>query len=250
MSAMTVTPTAFDEIPVVFDDAPHTKRGVVREHRWSATTAGVLYIIGTVAGFISLSLTAPVRDAADPLASASAHEGTMVSAAVVVLVMGFALALIPVVLFPILRKVNEALAAGYLVIRGAVETTCYVLIAVSYLAVASLSGVTPGADGAGSWLAETLAKAEAPNAVLALVFCLGAAFFNVALYISGIVPRWISVWGLIAIPFYVTAALLGAYGAVAVGSAGLMLLFMPMAIQEMVLAVWMILRGFRPTLRR
>jgi hypothetical protein len=206
----------------------------------------VLYIIGTVAGVLSLALLAPARDAADPLAAASAHQGTVVSGAIVVLMMGLSLALIPVVLFPVLRAVNEALAVGYLVIRGAVETACYVLIAVGLLLFASLEGVTTSSDGVGSWLGDTLVRAEATNAVLTLVFCLGATLFYVALYRSRIVPRWISVWGLAAIPPYVTAALLAMYGVIEAASSGQMLMFMPLAVQEMVLAVWMIARGFRP----
>ena len=218
----------------------------LREHRWAATTAGVLYIVGTVAGLLSFAVTSPVSDAADPLAAASAHQGSMVTGAMLVLLMGLSLALIPIVLFPILRAINEVLAVGYLAIRGAVETACYVLLAVSWLVFASLDGVTSGSDGVGSWLGDSLFKVEGPNTVLALVFCLGAAFFYVALYISGIVPRWIAVWGLVAIPFYVGAALLAAYGVVEAGTSGQVLLFMPMAVQEMVLAVWLIARGFRP----
>ena len=59
---------------------------------------------------------------------------------------------------------------------------------------------------------------------------------------SRIVPRWISVWGLAAIPLYVAAALLAMYGVVEPASSSQV----PLAVQEMVLAVWMIARGFRP----
>ena len=243
---MSVSSTAVNTPSDVAGTLLNKHRPRVREHRGAATTAGVLYIIGTVSGFLSLAVSSPVGDSADPLASASTHQGSVVTGAMLVLVMGLSLALIPVVLFPILRRVNEVLAVGYLVLRGAVETTCYVLLAVSWLLFASLGGVTQGSDGVGSWLGDTLFNAEAPNTVLALVFCLGATFFYVALYRSRIVPRWISVWGLAAIPLYVAAAMLAAYGVVGAAATGQVLLFMPMAVQEMVLAVWMIARGFRP----
>ena len=79
-----------------------------------------------------------------------------------------------------------------------------------------------------------------------LVFCLGAALFYVLLYRSRIVPRWIALWGLVAILFYVAADLLAMYAVIAPVSPAQVLLFMPLAVQEMVLAVWMIARGFRP----
>ena len=53
-------------------------------------------------------------------------------------------------------------------------------------------------------------------------------------------------WGLVAIPFYVAADLLAMYAVIGTNSTEQTLLFMPLAVQEMVLAVWMIARGFRP----
>ena len=53
-------------------------------------------------------------------------------------------------------------------------------------------------------------------------------------------------WGLAAIPFYVAAYLLAMYTVIGANSTELNLLVIPLAVQEMVLAVWMIARGFRP----
>lgn len=53
-------------------------------------------------------------------------------------------------------------------------------------------------------------------------------------------------WGLVAIPFYVAADLLAMYGVIGANSSEQVLMLMPLAVQEMVLAVWMIARGFRP----
>ena len=102
----------------------------VREHRAAATTAGILYITGTVAGILSKAVTYfPVHDVDDPLAYAAKHSGAVATGALLVLVMGLSLAFVPVVLFPVLRRVDEVLATGYLIIRGAVETAVYVILA-------------------------------------------------------------------------------------------------------------------------
>jgi hypothetical protein len=82
--------------------------------------------------------------------------------------------------------------------------------------------------------------------VTALVFCLGGAMFYLLLYRSRIAPRWISPWGLAGIPFYVAAYLLAMYAVIDAGSTAQNLLVLPLAVQEMVLALWMIARGFRP----
>ena len=85
----------------------------VREHRAAATTAGVLFIIGTVAGILSKALTYfPVHNADDPLAYAADHSGSVATGALLVLVMGLSLALLAVVLFPVLRRVDEVLATA------------------------------------------------------------------------------------------------------------------------------------------
>ncbi len=70
--------------------------------------------------------------------------------------------------------------------------------------------------------------------------------FYLLLCRSRIVPRWITVWGLAAIPFYVAAFLLAMYSVIGANSTQQTLLVIPLGVQEMVLGVWMIARGFRP----
>ena len=175
----------------------------MREHKMAAVTAGTLYITGTVAGLASRVVTAPVRGESDVLAAAAKHAGAVRTGALLVLLMGLALAFIPVVLFPVLRKVDEALALGYLVVRGAIETVCYVGAAIVLLLLvptAETVAAGPGtASPAGVRLGDLMDNSEAISAVLTLVFCLGAGLFYVLLYRSRIVPRWIALWGLVAI---------------------------------------------------
>ena len=222
-----------------------------REHRAAATTAGILYLIGTAAGVLSKVVAfAPVSGADDPLAASAQHPDAVVTGALLVLVMGLSLAFVPVVLFPVLRRINEVLAIGYLVIRGAVETACYVLSAIFLLLllpVGEAMSAGPGtASPGGIRLGSLLVDHGDLGAVTALVFCLGGVMFYLLLYRSRIVPRWIVLWGLVAIPLYVTAYVLAMYGVIGTDSTAQVLLYTPLAVQEMVMAVWMIARGFRP----
>jgi len=223
----------------------------MREHKSAARTAGILYITGTVAGVLTkIVVMPPVSEAGDPFAASAQHTGAVVTGALLVLVMGLSLAFVPVVLFPVLRRVNERLAIGYLIMRGAVETACYVLSAISLLLllpVGEAMSAGPGtASPAGVRLGSLLVDSVDVGAVTALVFCLGGVMFYLLLYRSGTVPRWIALWGLAAIPFYVAAYLLAMYAVIGANSTELNLLVIPLAVQEMVLAVWMIARGFRP----
>jgi hypothetical protein len=223
----------------------------VREHRAAATTAGILYIIGSAAGILSKAvLYFPVHDANDPLGYAAKHADAVATGALLVLVMGLSLAFVPVVLFPVLRRVDEVLATGYLIIRGAVETAAYVVIAIAWLLLVPLAetmSAGPGtASPAGVRLGTLVIDSDGASAIMSLVFCLGGALFYVLLYRSRIVPRWIASWGLIGVPLYAAAHLLAMYGVVGINSSAVNLLSLPLAVQEMVLAVWMIARGFRP----
>ena len=59
-------------------------------------------------------------------------------------------------------------------------------------------------------------------------------------YQSRLIPRWLSVWGIIGGILYFASPLLGMYG-IEWG-----FLMLPLAVQEMVLALWLIIKGFNP----
>jgi hypothetical protein len=168
--------------------------------------------------------------------------------------MGLSLAFIPVVLYPILRQVDQVLAIGYLILRGALETVCYILSVIAWLVIVPLGAAVSAGPGtaspSGLRLAVLVVDSDAVAALITLVFGLGAVLFNLLLYRSGIVPRWIAAWGLAATPFYMAACLLAMYSVIGANSTVSSLLDLPLAVQEMVLAAWMIARGFRPMIDR
>ena len=79
---------------------------------------------------------------------------------------------------------------------------------------------------------------------MTIVFCLGALMFNYLLYRTRLVPRWLSGWGLIAAVPYLTTGLLAMLGIIPILSPIYTVPQLPSALQEMVLAVWLIVKGF------
>ena len=80
---------------------------------------------------------------------------------------------------------------------------------------------------------------------MTIVFILGALMFYATLYEGRLVPRWLSLWGLIgSVPFLI-AFILQMYGVVTDTDTAFTIMIMPLAIQEMVLALWMIVKGFK-----
>jgi hypothetical protein len=205
--------------------------------RSTATIVGVLFIIGTVAGALSFVITGPILSGADFLTRIAAHRPQMVLGTLLLLTMGFALAMVPVVFYPVARCYSEILATGYVVFRGALETFTYIVGALGWLLLVALSQA-PAATAtpiAGSIL---LAEGVLWDQMIAIPFILGALMFYWLLYRSRLVPRWLSIWGLVGAALYIVAPVASMLGL------SLGILMAPLAIQEMVMAVWLIAKGF------
>lgn len=213
-----------------------------------ARTMGILYILGTISGILSGVVTGPILSTQDLLASVSAYGNPITLGALFVLTMGLALAMIPILAYPVLRKDDEIFALGYIVFRGALECAAYLAIVVSWLLLRSLSLVyqasRPEAANLQA-LASVLFKTNELAVILMIVFCLGGLMFYCLLFQSKLVPRWLSGWGLIALIMNLAAGLLAMVGFFSAKSPISDILQIPIFAQEMVLAVWLIVKGIQ-----
>lgn len=221
----------------------------MESNRKTAIIVGVLYIIGTVAGILSLVFTGPVREESDYLTQISTNPNQIVMGALFVLTMGLALAMVSVMMFPILKKYGEALATGYLLFRGALETVTYLALAIGWLLLPLISqgyvSATPADAPYFQSLGDLLMAAhEQIGHLLTIVFILGALMFYSVLFRSQLVPRWLSGWGLLAAIPYLVSGVLGLFAILSPMSGEQMVLVLPLALQEMVLAGWLIVKGF------
>lgn len=135
-----------------------------------------------------------------------------------VFLMAVAVAFIAPVLFPILRQHGEGLAMAYVVARTL--EAVFLMTAIAPIANVQIDELWGHAG--------------------AIYFCVSVVLLNALLFRSRLVPRWISVWALVAVvPYAVGAALvlLDVHAPTAP-------LFVPLAINEMVLAVWLLTKGF------
>ena len=77
-----------------------------------------------------------------------------------------------------------------------------------------------------------------------VVFSVSALILNYLLFRSRLVPRFISVWGLIGGVLILAGGILGMFDLFAEAAVLETVIFLPIAVQEMVLAVWLIVKGF------
>lgn len=212
-------------------------------YRKTAVIVGALYIVGTVAGVLSMLVMGDRLDSPDYLAALAADANPVKVGAMLVLVMGLALAMVPVIMFPILKRQSEALAVGYVVFRGALETALYIAGALSWLLLINVAHQSSGSSHSSgtqiSTLGDLLISAGDPiTAVRDIVFSIGALTFYYLLYAARLIPRWLSGWGIAGTIGYLAA------GVIAVFSTEPVVLLLPLALQEMVMAVWLIAKGF------
>ncbi len=216
----------------------------MKNDRNIATSVGVLFIIGTVAGILSAVTLGGVLGGPDYLNDVAANESRVMGGALLVLVMNIALAMIPALMFPILKRLNEPLAVGYVIFRGALEALTGIGMVVCWLLLLVIArqpaefGETAAAQGLGM----LLVNAQSPilSNVVGIFFSLGALILYYLFYQAQLIPRWISVWGLVAGVLTLVPSLTALFGI------NLDILKFVMLPQEMVMAGWLIVKGFNP----
>ncbi|MFC4076054.1 DUF4386 domain-containing protein [Salinithrix halophila] len=213
----------------------------------TAVIVGVLYIIGTVSGILSLVVTRNLLAGEDFLTRIAANPSQLNLGAFFVLLMGLSLTAMPVFLYPLFKKKNEALALGMVVFRGPLEGSTYILMVVSWLllGVFSKEVTAVGAEAASlQVIGNVLLQAkDIMGPVLTIVFIIGAMLLYTLFYLTKLIPRWLSGWGLIGAVFYVAVDLLKLFGL----NLHLDMLYIPLAVQEMAMALWLIIKGFNQT---
>jgi hypothetical protein len=147
------------------------------------------------------------------------------------------------VIYAILKKQNEALALGYVGARIVEGVRFFgAILAILTLWTLSQEFVKAGAPDASYFqtLGELLLAVRywAYNVLWPITLGLGALMFYYLLYQSKLIPRWLSVWGLIGAPLF-PVAWLSLFGSTISGP-----FLLPLVVNEVVLAVWLIVKGF------
>jgi hypothetical protein len=232
-----------------------TTKERMNSSRKSAIIVGVLYIVATVAGVLTIAPLGALQEGPGILVNAAADENRMIMLVVLELIMAVAVAGVAFMIYPILKRnadteIKEGLAIWYVGTR-ITEGTMFLVAILATLALMSLSQEFVRAGAPDTSYFQTggtvlLATADFAFMLGQSVFCIGALMLYYLLFQSQIIPRWLSAWGLIGAPLMFVASL----SLVVTGdpnSTFSTVLYAPLALQEMVLAVWLIVKGFNPS---
>jgi hypothetical protein len=222
-------------------------------HRRTATVVGVLFIMALVPFLIGQALYEPILSSPDYLDKVYADRVTVVIGILLEFASALAIILIPVVFFPVLRKHSEVLALAYVSFR-LFEAVLLGVAQIFKLSLVSLGQGyldSGGVDASylqnvGSSLQSVIYWVDHDGLIYLIVFVTGTLVLNTALYRSRLIPRWLSIWGLAAAVAVLAGSVMATFDLFLVLA---MVLVIPIGLQEQVMAVWLIVKGFNPTSR-
>ena len=216
--------------------------------RGPAQRIGWLFVVATVAGVSSVLAMSSTLSDGDVLGAVSSHQGALLLGEMLIFVMLTAMVGTAVLLRPVLGRHSETLALSYVLART-LEVVMISIGLVAGLLLIPLSWDVTAGDGdmAGAVvLADSLKTAGDWTGYLGaqMIFSISALVLNVAFLRNGLIPRWLAMWGLIGVPLMFASGLLVMFESLNSNTSTLNLLVVPLAVQEMVMAVWMIVKGF------
>ncbi|TVX96631.1 DUF4386 domain-containing protein [Cohnella terricola] len=213
--------------------------------RRSAVITGVLLIAGLVTGIFSV---VPVIDGADYLVKASINENQVQIGVIFQLLMVVTYVVVPIVLYPILSKHNKGLAlgsvafgiiAGVFIIIGVIILLLLLTLSHEFAKVGTLNGSY--FQSLGGLLRE--GRDLVNHVATTLAFVVAMFLINRIFYQTKLVPRWLSVSGILGSALSILASLLFMIRFIGL-DATYMMLNIPIAFQQLVLAIWLIIKGF------
>jgi hypothetical protein len=218
----------------------------MNSNRNKTIIAGILYIVGTVSGVLSI---VPAVDAPDYLVNASANANQVLLGALFQFIMTIAYAGFAITLYPILRKHMESLATGFLSFK-IIAAVLNIIGFICLLLLLSLSQEFVKAGTPDSSYFQTLGdllrsgRDFVNHVAMILAASVAGLMFYFLLYQTKLIPLWLALWGLLGTLFTVIASLLIMFDIIDIITTAYISLNLPLILLEMVLAIWFIAKGF------
>ncbi|WP_410770191.1 DUF4386 domain-containing protein [Fontibacillus sp. BL9] len=204
---------------------------------------GALFLLSTCSFLIGSGMLDPILHRTDLLVHMESDRINVMAGLFLELINAVAVVGIAMLLQPTIKKYHEAFAFGYFASR-VMESALLMISLIGPLILLALSKQSISAGTSGDSYLQTLGSLAVEAHYLLfdiamLVLSLGSLLFCYILYRSGLVPRWLSIIGLIGYTGLLASSSLSVAG-LDIGE----VLYIPGAIFEIVLPVWLIVRGF------
>lgn len=212
-------------------------------NRRTAVLVGALFLVATATFLVSSALITPILDGPAYLAAVGKSSTLVVAAALLALIDGLAVVGIAAALYPILSLRHPALALAYAGMRIA-ELAIIAAYVLSPLLLVSLSRSEAAADSATT--AAVLLAVRYWTLMLVYLFNgVAGLILGYVLLRTRLVPRPLSVLGLVGYATLFVAAVLDALGIISTSAGAGMVALVPGGLFELILPIWLFVRGFR-----
>lgn len=215
----------------------------------TAKIVGVMFLLAAIAAVIGLNLYDPILNGPDYLKSGAVHANQVILGAIMELILVVSVVGTATTMFPILRKFNETIALWHVCFRF-LEAVIITVGIISVLSLLTLSRefVALGSQDSTYFLASgTLLKAIHDwTFLLGPLFMLGinTIMYSYIFYKTKLVPRFISTLGMTGAALVFVCAFLVMFGVFPQISLWGGIFAIPVAANEMILAIWLIFKGF------
>jgi hypothetical protein len=221
----------------------------MNSNKLAAKMVGVLFILAAVSAVAGVLLYDPFLTSSDYLTKGSEYYNQVVLGAIMELILVISAVGTATIMFPLLRKYNETIALWHLCFRF-LEAVVITIGIISVLALLTLCKeyVAGGATNIASYQASgtTLKAIHDWTFSLGPNFMLGinTIMYSFIFYKSKMVPRFIPILGMTGATLVFICAFLVMFDVIDQVSLWGGLLAFPVAANEMILAVWLIVKGF------
>lgn len=245
---MTTVPS--ERTPRAPDPAEHLHRAGMDPMRRVSLTVGVLYLL-TFVSIPTLVLYQPVKDDVGAFILGAGSDAGVLWGGLSEVVVGITGIGTAVVLYPVAKRVSQTAALGFVAAR-VLEASLIFAGVVSMLTIMTLRNDVAGTVGADS--ASLVTTGHSLVAVYTWTFLLSQSlmpvfcdlFLGYVLYRSRLVPRILPIIAFVGAPLLLlsdTAVFFGFYANVSPVAA---LSALPVAVFELSLGLWLVVKGFNP----
>ncbi|QTL35173.1 DUF4386 domain-containing protein [Pseudoalteromonas viridis] len=213
-------------------------------HQLAARIAGLLFLISTSSYMYADSILSPLLRLPDFLMQAAQHDSTLALAALLEFINCAAVVGISILVYPIIKQYSERVAIGYIagrVIEAAMLISGAVIL-MTFVTMGEKLAVSSVANSEQVYIMGSGLKAERYFSFLMGMIALAIAGFllNVTLFKYRLIPRLLSALGLLGYVMLLLKVLFDFFDVSMGGS----WMYMPGALFELLLPLWLIFKGF------
>ncbi len=222
----------------------------MKSERLNTTLVGIALIMATVFGVMAAVVENPILSTTDYLIKISTNPSAIIIGAFLTTLMAICCAGVGMALYPLMKKYSVFLAIAIVGFRLA-EAVFQIIIGASQVSLIPLGQAVSSAEplelAAIQTIASTIKVGSDWLNTGAMTFCwrIAALMYYSIFYQNKLVPRWLSAWGLIGIMLSLGFSVAVTLNLIPANSDREMLFSLPIFIQELVFASWLIIKGLK-----